>query len=70
MARRPRAPPSRPAETPAQRHTWRIYRVRRTPAEYLGTVEAADEAEAIVKAIEAFAVDARMHGRLLARRVT
>jgi hypothetical protein len=35
---------------------WKIYRLRGTPAEYLGTVSAPDEETALVRAIKEFQI--------------
>ncbi len=42
---------------PPQAQIWRIYRVRYIAAQYLGHVEATDDAEAIVKAIGQFNIE-------------
>jgi hypothetical protein len=49
-------------------YRWTIYRVRGTPAAALGTVEAPDEATAIAKAIEEFAIGPQHRSRLIAVR--
>jgi hypothetical protein len=49
---------------------WNVYRLRGTPARFVGIVEAPDEATAIKKAIEEFKItDPAMQKRLLAQRV-
>jgi hypothetical protein len=51
-------------------YSWDIYRLRGTPAQFIGSVEAPDEATAINKAIEEFKVtDPVVQKRLLAQRV-
>jgi 1,2-phenylacetyl-CoA epoxidase PaaB subunit len=48
---------------------WNVYRLRGTPAQFIGTVEAPDEATAIEKAIEEFHItDPAMQKRLIAQR--
>jgi len=50
-------------------HDWTIYRIRGTPAEYIGHVTAPDEDAAIRKAIEEYAItDREKQKRLIARR--
>jgi hypothetical protein len=51
-------------------YTGAIYRLRKTPAQSIGTVEAADEAEAIRRAIEQFHIEPARAGRLIARRAS
>jgi hypothetical protein len=63
MARSPR--PKQP-----QLYRWRISRIRGTPAEQIGYVEAPDEATAIKTAIEQFQItDQQKQSRLAAVRV-
>jgi len=45
-----------------------LYRLRGTPAQFVGIVEAPDEATAIQKAIEEFHIDPVMQKRLIAQR--
>jgi uncharacterized protein YdiU (UPF0061 family) len=52
-----------------QTYRWRISRLKATPAEYIGEVEAPDEASAIKKAIEEFQITERWkQSRLVAQR--
>ena len=63
MARSPL--PKRP-----QLYRWRISRIRGTPAEQIGHVEAPDEATAIKTAIEQYGItDPQKQSRLVAVRV-
>jgi hypothetical protein len=62
MSKRPTARP------PPRVYSWHIYRLRHTPAQSLGIVEAADEDEAIRKAIEQSHVEPAQRDRLIARR--
>ena len=56
-------------KTEAVQHDWTIYRIRGTPAEYIGHVTAPDEDAAIRKAIEEYAItDREKQKRLIARR--
>jgi len=57
--------------SPRQQETyrWRISRLKATPAQYIGEVEAPDEASAIKKAIEEFQITDRWkQSRLVAQR--
>jgi hypothetical protein len=50
-------------------YSWNIYRLRGTPAAFIGTVDAPDETTAVKKAIEEFAItDAEQQKRLIAQR--
>ena len=50
-------------------YSWNIYRLRGTPAQLIGRVEAPDEATAIKKAIEEFKItNPVMQRRLIAQR--
>jgi hypothetical protein len=52
-----------------QTHSWAIYHLTGTPAKFIGIVnDAADEAEAIQRAIEEHKLDPQMQQRLLAKR--
>jgi hypothetical protein len=58
--------PSRSIKT----YRWRISRIRGTPAEFIGYVEAPDDASAIKKAIEEFQItDREKRERLVVQRV-
>lgn len=51
-------------------HRWRISRIRGTPAEFIGYVEAPDEEQAIKEAIKRFEIkDPEKQKRLVARKV-
>jgi hypothetical protein len=51
-------------------HRWRISRIRDTPAEFIGYVDALDDETAIKKAIEKFEItDPEKRERLVAQRV-
>jgi hypothetical protein len=55
--------------SPEKRYRWSIYRLRGTPAAFLGSVDAADEKSAIKAAIEQFAIDdPHQQKRLIAQR--
>jgi hypothetical protein len=61
----------RPRRTSASEKTyrWSIYRLRGTPAAFLGSVEAADEKGAVEAAIEQFGIDdPQQQRRLIAQR--
>jgi hypothetical protein len=50
-------------------HSWAIYRVRGTPAQFVGIVyNQPDEASAIKQAIEEYKVPPNQRGRLIAQR--
>jgi hypothetical protein len=51
-----------------QQHSWQIYHLRGTPAQYLGLVEAPDEQAAVKKAIVELNVPLHIQDRLLAVR--
>lgn len=50
-----------------QEHSWSIYHIRGTPAQFIGIVEAPDEKTAIKKAIEEYEIPTNLQGRLIAR---
>jgi hypothetical protein len=52
----------------AKEVTWYIYRLRSMPAQYLGTVEASDQATAMKRAIEKFKVPESDQWRLFAEQ--
>jgi hypothetical protein len=55
--------------TAAKEYTWRISRIRGTPAQFIGIVEAPDEKTAIKAAIEKFKItDREKQKRLVAQR--
>jgi hypothetical protein len=49
-------------------HRFRIFRMRSTPAAPIGAVIAADENEAIQKAVEEFEIEPQYQKRLIAQR--
>jgi hypothetical protein len=54
---------------PKKEFSWDIYRLRGTPAVYIGSVNAPDENSAIKKAIEEFQItDTEQQKRLVAQR--
>jgi len=64
-----RGPPPKAAHPPRE-VAWSISRITGTPARYVGQVYAANEADAIKRAIEEFNVhNPEMQKRLVARRV-
>jgi hypothetical protein len=62
-------PGGRETDHPAPRENrgWSVYRLRGTPAAFLGIVYAPDEKTAIAKAIIEFKIDAAHRARLIAR---
>ena len=59
----------RPTTTKQQNHSWAIYRLRGTPAQFIGIVfDQPDEQSAIKHAIEEFKVPENLGDRLIARR--
>jgi hypothetical protein len=54
---------------PKKEYRWRIYHIKETPAKFLGTVSATDEAAAIKRAIVELEIkDPQMQKRLVALR--
>jgi hypothetical protein len=52
-----------------QSHSWAVYHLRGTPAQFIGIVyDAPDEQSAIEKAIEDFKVPLNQRGRLIVQR--
>jgi hypothetical protein len=50
-------------------HSWAIYHIRGTPAQFIGIVfDQPDEQTAIKRAIEEYDVPANLHDRLIARQ--
>jgi len=60
-----RKKPSKPAA-----HRWRITLIKATPAKYLGSVDAPDEAAAIETAAREFKISDALRNRLVALRET
>jgi hypothetical protein len=57
------------SSSPEKTYRWNIYRLRGTPAAFLGSVDAADEKAAIEAAIEQFGIDdPYVQRRLIAQR--
>jgi hypothetical protein len=57
----------RPTKQPT--HSWAIYHIRGTPAQFIGIVfDAPDEQAAIKQAIAEYDIPANLHDRLMARR--
>jgi hypothetical protein len=57
-------PPTKP-----QAHSWAIYHIRGTPAQFIGIVfDQPDQESAIKKAIEEYDIPANQHDRLIARQ--
>jgi 1,2-phenylacetyl-CoA epoxidase PaaB subunit len=54
--------------TKQQNHSWSVYHIKGTPAQFVGIVEAPDQETAIKNAIEEFKVPENLRNRLMARR--
>jgi hypothetical protein len=53
----------------ATEHRWKIYRLRGTPAAFIGSVNAPDEKAALMAAVEEFRIDdPQQQRRLIAQR--
>jgi hypothetical protein len=60
-----------PSKPEPKQHSWLIYRIRGTPAAFVGHVEAPDEQTAIKKAFEELKItDPDQQRRLVAKRST
>lgn len=57
-----------PKKPKQEKVRWTIYRLKGSPAAYVGSVMAKDEDEAIRKAIKEYDVPRPFQGRLMARR--
>ena len=55
-------------QTMQPNHSYAVYRLRGTPAQMVGIVDAPDEQTAIAKAIEEYDVPVNQRGRLIAQR--
>jgi hypothetical protein len=61
--------PKRPtAKLPAQDYWWDIYRIKSTPAAFVGTVKAATAQAAIKAAIQEFVIIGEARKRLIAQK--
>jgi hypothetical protein len=59
----------KPKQTESTEYSWSIYRLRGTPAAFIGIVDALDEVSAIKKAIEEYNItDLEGQKRLVAQR--
>jgi len=67
MAKKTKSP--RKTTRPSREVAWTITRITGTPARYIGQVYAANEADAIKRAIEEYNIRPEMQKRLAARRV-
>jgi hypothetical protein len=58
-----------PKQSGKQEFSWSVFRIRGTPAAFVGIVQAPDEASAIKKAIEEYNItDPETRKRLIAQR--
>jgi hypothetical protein len=53
--------------TPPQDKSWSIYRLRGTPAAFVGIVYAPDEKTAIERAVQEFKIDPAQRWRIIAK---
>jgi hypothetical protein len=61
--------PAKPKQTESPEYSWGVYRLRGTPAAFIGIVDAPDDAAAIKKAIEKYNItDPEGQKRLIAQR--
>jgi hypothetical protein len=61
--------PKRPTTTKPPTHSWAIYHLKGTPAQFVGIVfDQPDEQSAIKRAIEEYDIPENQRNRLMARR--
>jgi hypothetical protein len=59
----------RPTTTKQQTHSWAVYHLRGTPAQFIGIVFNQPDPESAIKvAIQEYKIPVNLHDRLLARR--
>jgi hypothetical protein len=49
-------------------HSWGVYHIRGTPAQFIGLVDEAPDEQSTISAIEVFKVPENQRGRLIAQR--